>query len=93
MPHTCTVLRDRHAHDHFPARELVVLTTGDHVPMDLRVIDGVKLSVDKSLLQREEEQGIPGPGGERQQPDKVGSRHVVIVVLVDLRRQQGKVIE
>ncbi len=55
MPHTCAVLRDGRAHDHFLARELivgdlVVLTTGDHVPADLRVIDGVELSVDESLL-------------------------------------------
>ncbi len=64
MPHTCTVLRDGRAHDHFPARELVVgdlvvLTTGDRVPADLRVIDGVELSVDESSLT-----GENGPVGK-----------------------------
>ncbi|KAL3806000.1 hypothetical protein ACHAXA_006420 [Cyclostephanos tholiformis] len=55
VPHTCTVLRDGRAHDHFPAKELVIgdlviLTTGDRVPADVRVIDCVELSVDESSL-------------------------------------------
>jgi len=55
VPHTCTVLRDGRAHDHFPAKELVVgdliiLTTGDRVPADVRIIDGVEISVDESSL-------------------------------------------
>lgn len=55
VPHTCTVVRDGRAHDKFPARELVlgdlvILTTGDRVPADVRVIDGVELSVDESSL-------------------------------------------
>jgi Ca2+-transporting ATPase len=64
VPHTCTVLRDGRAHDRFPARELVVgdlvvLTTGDRVPADVRVIDGVELSVDESSLT-----GENGPVGK-----------------------------
>ena len=55
VPHTCTILRDGHARDHFPAKELVVgdlvlLATGDRVPADLRIVDGVDLSVDESSL-------------------------------------------
>jgi Ca2+-transporting ATPase len=55
VPHTCTVVRDGRAHDKFPARELVlgdlvILTTGDRVPADVRVIDGIELSVDESSL-------------------------------------------
>ena len=54
-PPTCTVLRDSRAHDHFPAKELVVgdliiLTTGDRVPADVRIIDSVEMSVDESSL-------------------------------------------
>jgi len=48
-------LRDGRAHDHFPAKELVVgdliiLTTGDRVPADVRIIDSVEMSVDESSL-------------------------------------------
>lgn len=54
-PPTCTVLRDGRAHDHFPAKELVIgdlviLTTGDRVPADIRIIDSVEMSVDESSL-------------------------------------------
>ena len=64
VPHTCTVLRDGRAHDRFPAKELVVgdlvvLTTGDRVPADVRVIDGIELSVDESSLT-----GENGPVGK-----------------------------
>ncbi|KAL7537432.1 hypothetical protein ACHAXR_007819, partial [Thalassiosira sp. AJA248-18] len=55
VPHTCTVLRDGRPQDHFPAKELVVgdlimLSTGDRVPADVRLIDGVEMSVDESSL-------------------------------------------
>ena len=55
VPHTCTIVRDGRAHDHFSAKELVVgdlimLTTGDRVPADVRLIDGVEMSVDESSL-------------------------------------------
>lgn len=55
VPHTCTVLRDGRARDRFPARELVVgdliiLSTGDRVPADVRLVDGVETSVDESSL-------------------------------------------
>jgi len=55
VPHTCTVLRDGRVTDEFPARDLVVgdlvlLSTGDRVPADCRVIDGVELTLDESSL-------------------------------------------
>eukprot|EP00804_Cyclotella_cryptica_P028159 CCRYP_011014-RB/>CCRYP_011014-RB protein AED:0.07 eAED:0.07 QI:317/1/1/1/0.8/0.66/6/482/1153 len=55
VPPTCTVLRDGRAMDHFPAEklvmgDLVVLSTGDRVPADVRVIDGVEMMVDESSL-------------------------------------------
>ncbi len=55
VPHTCTILRDGHAKDHYPARELVVgdlvlLATGDRVPADVRVVDSIDMSVDESSL-------------------------------------------
>ncbi|KAL3783901.1 hypothetical protein ACHAW5_007045 [Stephanodiscus triporus] len=64
VPHTCTVLRDGRPHDRFPAKELVigdlvVLTTGDRVPADVRVIDSIELSVDESSLT-----GENGPVGK-----------------------------
>ncbi len=55
VPHTCTVVRDGRAIDHFPAKQLVVgdlvmLSTGDRVPADVRLVDGVEMSVDESSL-------------------------------------------
>ena len=55
VPPTCTVLRDGRVTDEFPARDLVVgdlvlLGTGDRVPADCRVIDGVELTLDESSL-------------------------------------------
>jgi Ca2+-transporting ATPase len=55
VPHSCTVLRDGRVLDSFPAKELVVgdlvlLTTGDRVPADCRVVDSVELLLDESSL-------------------------------------------
>jgi Ca2+-transporting ATPase len=55
VPHMCTVLRDGRVLDSFPAKELVVgdlvlLSTGDKVPADCRVVDSVELRVDESSL-------------------------------------------
>ena len=55
VPHTCTILRDGHAKDHYPARQLVVgdlilLATGDRVPADVRIVDSIDMSVDESSL-------------------------------------------
>jgi Ca2+-transporting ATPase len=55
VPPLCTVVRDGRAVDHFPADrlvmgDLVVLSTGDRVPADVRLIDGVELMVDESSL-------------------------------------------
>ena len=55
VPHTCTVIRDGRAMDHFPAVDLVVgdlvaLSTGDRVPADVRLIDGVEVQVNESSL-------------------------------------------
>uniref|UniRef100_A0A7S4JGV8 P-type sodium-transporting ATPase4 n=1 Tax=Odontella aurita TaxID=265563 RepID=A0A7S4JGV8_9STRA len=55
VPHTCTALRDGRIRDHFPARQLVVgdvvlLSTGDRVPADCRLVDGVELGLDESSL-------------------------------------------
>mmetsp|Transcript_78 Transcript_78/g.110 ORF Transcript_78/g.110 Transcript_78/m.110 type:complete len:1125 (+) Transcript_78:220-3594(+) len=55
VPHTCTVVRDGRAMDHFPAvdlvvGDLVVLSTGDRVPADVRLIDGVEVQVNESSL-------------------------------------------
>lgn len=55
VPHTCTVLRDGRLIDHFPAKELVVgdliaLTTGDRVPADVRLVDGIEVGADESSL-------------------------------------------
>mmetsp|Transcript_18992 Transcript_18992/g.41371 ORF Transcript_18992/g.41371 Transcript_18992/m.41371 type:complete len:1141 (-) Transcript_18992:1302-4724(-) len=55
VPHTCTVLRDGRVTDDYPAKDLVVgdlilLSTGDRVPADCRVIDGVELRLDESSL-------------------------------------------
>lgn len=60
VPPTCTVLRDGHVMDHFRACNLVVgdlvlLTTGDRIPADCRVIDSVELTVDESCLTGENE--------------------------------------
>jgi Ca2+-transporting ATPase len=55
VPPLCTVVRDGRAIDHFPADrlvmgDLVVLSTGDRVPADVRLIDGVEMMVDESSL-------------------------------------------
>jgi magnesium-transporting ATPase (P-type) len=55
LPHTCTVLRDGLVQDHFLARDLVVgdlilLSTGDRIPADCRVVDSVELTLDESSL-------------------------------------------
>ena len=55
MPHTCTVLRDGACLANLEASQLVVgdlvlLSTGDRVPADLRLIDGVELAMDESSL-------------------------------------------
>lgn len=55
LPHTCTVLRDGHVHEHFLARKLVVgdlvlLATGDRVPADCRIVDSIELELDESSL-------------------------------------------
>lgn len=55
VPHTCTLLRDGRVLDSFPARELVVgdlvlLSTGDRVPADCRVVDSIELRIDESSL-------------------------------------------
>lgn len=49
VPHTCTVLRDGRAIENLSAKEIVVgdlvlLSTGDRVPADMRLIDTVELS-------------------------------------------------
>ncbi|KAL3917121.1 MAG: hypothetical protein SGILL_004860 [Bacillariaceae sp.] len=71
VPHTCTVLRDGHVLDGFPAKELVVgdlimLATGDRVPADCRVVDSVELGIDESSLT-----------GENHPVDKTGEGLVV----------------
>jgi len=55
VPHTCTVLRDGRVLDGFLAQELVLgdlvlLTTGDRVPADCRVVDSVEMMLDESSL-------------------------------------------
>lgn len=55
VPHTCTVLRDGAVRDQYPAKhlvvgDLIVLSTGDRVPADCRLIDTVELTVDESSL-------------------------------------------
>jgi P-type Ca2+ transporter type 2C len=55
VPPTCTVLRDGHVHDAFLAKllvvgDLVLLSTGDRIPADCRVVDSVELMVDESSL-------------------------------------------
>lgn len=59
VPPTCTCLRDGRASTFF-ARELVpgdvvLLTTGDRVPADIRVIEAVNLSLDESSFTGETE--------------------------------------
>eukprot|EP00591_Stephanopyxis_turris_P010803 CAMPEP_0195507722 /NCGR_PEP_ID=MMETSP0794_2-20130614/1116_1 /TAXON_ID=515487 /ORGANISM="Stephanopyxis turris, Strain CCMP 815" /LENGTH=248 /DNA_ID=CAMNT_0040634501 /DNA_START=25 /DNA_END=768 /DNA_ORIENTATION=+ len=65
-PDTCTVLRDGAVKDNICARELVVgdlvvLATGDRVPADCRLVDGVELKIDESSLT-----------GENRPVDKIG---------------------
>jgi len=55
VPHTCTVVRNGQVRDHYPAKDLVVgdlvvLSTGDRVPADCRIVDAVELTVDESSL-------------------------------------------
>ncbi len=55
---TCMVVRDGRAMDHFPAQklvmgDLVVLSTGDRVPANVRLIDGVEMMMDESSLMGE----------------------------------------
>ena len=54
----CNILCNGRAHNDFPVKELVVrdliiLTTGDSVPADVRIIDGVEISIDESSLTNE----------------------------------------
>ncbi|GAX15717.1 Ca2+-transporting ATPase [Fistulifera solaris] len=55
VPHECTVVRDGKVMDDFLAVDLVVgdlviLSTGDRVPADCRIVDSVELMVDESSL-------------------------------------------
>jgi magnesium-transporting ATPase (P-type) len=55
MPHTACVIRDGILQDHLPADQLVVgdlvlLSTGDYTPADIRIVDSVELSFDESSL-------------------------------------------
>jgi len=55
VPHTCTVVRDGEVKGRCLASELVVgdlimLSTGDRIPADCRLVDGIELSVDESSL-------------------------------------------
>jgi len=52
---TCTVIRDGMVMDHFLTQDLVVgdlivLSTGDRVPADCRLVDAIELSLDESSL-------------------------------------------
>lgn len=55
VPHVCTVMRDGQVRDHIPAKDLVLgdsilLSTGDRVPADCRLVDTVELCIDESSL-------------------------------------------
>jgi len=55
VPHTCTVMRDGEARERYPAKglvigDLIMLTTGDRVPADCRLVDTVELTIDESSL-------------------------------------------
>jgi Ca2+-transporting ATPase len=55
MPHTACVIRDGILQDHLPADQLVIgdlvlLSTGDYTPADIRIVDSVELSFDESSL-------------------------------------------
>lgn len=55
VPHTCTIMRDGAVRDHYPAKHLVVgdliiLSTGDRIPADCRLVDAIELTVDESSL-------------------------------------------
>lgn len=55
VPHTCTIMRDGAVRDHYPAKQLVVgdliiLSTGDRIPADCRIVDAIELTVDESSL-------------------------------------------
>jgi len=55
VPHTCTIMRDGKLRDYYPAKDLVVgdlvmLSTGDRIPADCRLVEAIELSVDESSL-------------------------------------------
>mmetsp|Transcript_67211 Transcript_67211/g.99571 ORF Transcript_67211/g.99571 Transcript_67211/m.99571 type:complete len:1054 (+) Transcript_67211:98-3259(+) len=84
VPHTCAVLRDGRMRDGYPAKnivvgDLVMLSTGDRVPADCRIIDGVELTLDESSLTGENapvhkmSEGIIVPGSEAASPSSMSS--------------------
>jgi magnesium-transporting ATPase (P-type) len=83
VPHSCTVLRDGQVQDHFLARDLVVgdlilLSTGDRVPADCRVVDSVELTLDESSLT-----------GENHPTDKTGEGLVALGIQPTLTQQRN----
>jgi len=55
VPHTCTVLRNGEAKERYPAKglvvgDLIILSTGDRVPADCRLVDTIELKIDESSL-------------------------------------------
>jgi Ca2+-transporting ATPase len=105
VPHTCTVLRDGVVKDRFLARELVVgdlvlLSTGDRVPADCRVVDSVELALDESALTGEHHAvSKTGEGlvqiiaGKHGQPSLVEQTNVVFAgTLVNAGRGRALVV-